>query len=80
MAKSRPPIVRSVRTPEALAALRAWLGTFDEHTRQRGEAYHQAGHVEEVYADADHFVEATVVGQELYDVTLFLTRGKWSSQ
>jgi hypothetical protein len=79
MAKSRPPIVRSVRTPEALAALRAWLATFDERTRQRGEAYHRAGHVEEVYADADHFVEADVVGQELYEVTLFLTRGKWSS-
>jgi hypothetical protein len=79
MAKSRPPIVRSVRTPEALAALRAWLATFDERTRQRGEVYYQTGKVEEVYADADHFVEAAVAGQELYEVTLFLTRGKWSS-
>jgi superfamily II DNA or RNA helicase len=80
MAKSRPPIVRSVRTPEALAALRAWLATFDERTRQRGEIYYQTGRVGEVWADADHFVEAEVVGQMLYSVTLFLTRGKWTSQ
>jgi superfamily II DNA or RNA helicase len=33
----------------------------------------------EVYAGADHFVEAVVEGGEQYDVTLFLTRGKWTS-
>ncbi len=79
-AKPRSPIVRSVQTPEALAALRAWLGTFDERTRERGENYYTHQHVKSVWADADHFVESEVTGQELYSITLFLTRGKWISK
>ena len=78
-AKSRGPAVRSVKTPEALAALRAWLATFEPGARTRGEDYYTQGHVEDVWAEADHFVEAIVTGQEAYSVTLFLTRGKWDS-
>jgi superfamily II DNA or RNA helicase len=79
-AKPRPPIARSVKTPEALAALRAWLATFPSRSRERGTEYFAAGAVQSVGADADHFVEAEVAGQELYRLTLFLTRGKWSSR
>ncbi|MEO7413797.1 MAG: DEAD/DEAH box helicase [Opitutaceae bacterium] len=77
--KPRQPIVRSVKAPEALASLRAWLDTFDATTRERGAAYFKTGQVEDVWADADHFIEAVVLGQEAYEVTLFLTRGKWNS-
>ncbi len=79
MAKVRPPIVRSVQTPEALAVLRAWLGTLRSAARERGAAYLAEKRVQKVWAGADHFVEARVQGEELYRVTLFLTRGKWSS-
>lgn len=80
MSKSRQPSIRSVRAPEALAALRSWLAEFPEGVRERGEAYWESNHVIEAWADADHFVQARVAGQALYDVTLFYTRGKWSSQ
>jgi superfamily II DNA or RNA helicase len=79
-AKIRPPIVRSVKTPESLAALRGWLGTFGARTRERGTACFAARQVARVWADADHFVEAIVRGEETCSVTLFLTRGQWSSQ
>ena len=79
-AKIRPPIVRSVKTPESLAALRGWLGAFGERTRERGTACFAARQVARVWADADHFVEAIVRGEETCSVTLFLTRGQWSSQ
>ncbi len=78
-AKSRGPIVRSVKTPEALMALKAWLTTFDPVIRGRGEDYYAKAQVQDVWSEADHFVEAVVTGQEAYSVTLFLTRGKWSS-
>ena len=39
MSKSRQPTVRSVKSPEAIAALRTWLATFDEVTRDRGQDY-----------------------------------------
>ena len=79
-AKSRPPVIRSVRTPEALAALDVWLGMFDPATRRRGRTYHEEGRVISVRADADHYIEAEVEGRkEEYLVTLFLTRGRWSS-
>ncbi|MBI5380653.1 MAG: DEAD/DEAH box helicase [Opitutae bacterium] len=80
MAKPRPPVVRSVRTPVALAALRTWLAEFNSRTRERGEEYLKLGRVKKVWTGADHFVEAEVAGQTLYAVTLFLTRGEWSSQ
>ena len=79
-AKPRLPAIRSVKTPEALAALRAWLDEFDEPTRARGETYFADRRVEDVWADADHYVEAIVTGEESYSVTLFLTRGKWTSK
>ncbi|MBK8858707.1 MAG: DEAD/DEAH box helicase [Opitutaceae bacterium] len=79
-AKSRPPAVRSVRTPEALAALGEWLDTLAPTSRSRGRIYQEEGRVLSVRADADHFVEAEVEGQaDAYLVTLFLTRGRWSS-
>jgi superfamily II DNA or RNA helicase len=79
-AKPRPPSVRSVRTPEALQALDAWLATFDPAMRRRGGVYYEEGRVLGAWADADHYVEADVEGQEVYGVTLFLTRGKWTSR
>ncbi|MEO6002897.1 MAG: DEAD/DEAH box helicase [Opitutus sp.] len=79
--KARPPVVRSVKKPESLSALRAWLATFNEHTRERGEEYYSTGRVKRVGSDADHYVEASVQGEEeLRSVTLFLTRGTWSSK
>src|SRR5687768_2938835 len=80
MSKSRQTVTRSVKSPEAIAALRTWLATFDETTRDRGLDYFERGHVEEVWTDADHFVEAIVMGSENYDVELFFTRGRWTSQ
>ena len=80
MAKSRLPLIRSVKTPEALAALRTWLATFDEHTQDRGRKYWKDGKVADIWADADHFVEALVRGQAMYEVALFYTRGKWTGQ
>lgn len=79
-AKPRPPIARSVKTPEAIAALWAWLEAFPTRTRDRGTEYFAAGAVQQVGANADHFVEAKVTGQEVYRLTLFYTRGKWSSR
>ncbi|MBL9188065.1 MAG: DEAD/DEAH box helicase [Opitutaceae bacterium] len=79
-AKFRSPIVRSVQTPEALAALRAWLAALPPHARERGAAYFESKQVRRVWAGADHYVEARVIGSELYGVTLFLTRGRWSSR
>jgi len=79
-AKSRAPVVRSVRTPEALAALGEWLDTLAPTSRSRGRIYQEEGRVLSVRAEADHFVEAEVEGRENeYLVTLFLTRGRWSS-
>jgi len=79
-AKPRAPVLRTVKTPEALAALRSWLGGVEEETRERGEEYFANKQVQEVWADADHYFEAVVVGSEAYSVTLFLTRGKWNSK
>lgn len=79
-ARSRAPAVRSVQTPEALAALGSWLDTFSARTRERGEDYVKEKRVQSIRAGADHYVTAKVQGQEsLYEVTLFLTRGQWSS-
>jgi superfamily II DNA or RNA helicase len=79
-AKIRPPIVRSVKTPEALAALRGWIGALDACTRERGAAGFAGRQVARVWAAADHYVEAIVNAPDTEAVTLFLTRGKWSSR
>src|SRR3954470_2677120 len=78
--RSRPPIMRSVRTPEALDAMRVWMDSFDSGTRLRGEAYYNDGTVKAVWSEADHLVKAEVVGGEPYALTMFLTRGEWSSR
>ncbi len=77
--KEKPPIIFSVRAPEALQSLDAWLRTLDPQTHERGKTYFIEDRVFEIYAGADHFVEANVEGSEEYHVTLFLTRGKWTS-
>ncbi len=79
-AKPRLPIMRSVKTPDALRALRAWIDELDPTTRERGETYYANLQVEDVWADADHYVEARVTGSELYSVKLFYTRGRWDSR
>ncbi len=78
-AKIRPPIVRSVQTPEALGTLRAWVDTLSETLRTRGLAHFNEGNVTALRATADHYVEAEVFDEEPRRVTLFLTRGKWTS-
>ncbi len=78
--RPRPPVVRAVRTPEALDALRGWLDELDGGARQRGRDYSQQGAVARVWSDADHLVKAEVNGGARYAVTLFFTRGAWSSR
>ncbi len=69
----------SVRTPEARQALQRWLEHVPAHIRERGRDYLTQGRVARGWAEADHFVEADVLGGSEYRVTLFLTRGKWTS-
>src|SRR5436309_2742904 len=78
-AKSKPPAGLSVRAPDALQALERWIATLDSATRHRGQTYYEDGRVLAAWADADHYMLAEVKGQETYQVTLFLTRGKWTS-
>ncbi|HEY9249766.1 MAG TPA: hypothetical protein VIO38_11565, partial [Rariglobus sp.] len=78
--RNRQPVVRSVRTPEALEALRARLVSFDPVTRQRGTAYFKSGAVVSVRSEADHLLKAQVAGGSLYTLTWFLTRGEWTSR
>ena len=40
-AKPRHQVVRSVKTPESLTALRTWMGSFDEPVRKRGTASYE---------------------------------------
>ena len=79
-ARARPPIVRSVQTPEALAALRTCVDRLPTSARERGEAYITGKQVQKVWAGADHYVEARVVSDQTYNVTLFLTLGRWTSR
>jgi len=72
--------MRSVRTPEALDSLRLWLDSLDPGTRLRGDAYFKDGTVKAVWSEADHLVKAEVAGEQRYALTLFLTRGEWSSR
>jgi superfamily II DNA or RNA helicase len=77
----RQPAVRSVRTPQALNALRGWLGTFPAETRDLGGDYHRRKAVKEVWSEADHLVKAELdSGSEVFPITLFLTRGAWTSR
>ncbi len=68
-----------MKAPDAIGALRLWLGDFDPITRQRGTSYYRNHQVRSVTAQADHYVEAEVEGTETYNVTLFFTRGDWRS-
>ncbi|MFH1497091.1 MAG: DEAD/DEAH box helicase [Verrucomicrobiota bacterium] len=78
--RNRQPALRSVRTPEALVALHGSLDDYDAGTRQRGRDYYQHGAVSAVWSAADHLVKAEVDGTERYELTLFLTRGEWTSR
>ena len=78
--KARPPVIRSIKKPEALSALRTWLSKLREPVREEGEAFYREGKVKRIGSDADHYVEASVQDEELHAVTLFLTRGAWSSK
>ena len=57
------------------------LHSLQEAVRQQGAEYAKEGRVEAAWAAADHYVSAEVKGQErMREVTLFYTRGEWSSQ
>ena len=80
-ARARPPVVRSVQTPDALAALRTWLDTFEPKVRKLGESTFAAKQVLKIGTQADHYVEAVVAeAEEKFPVTLFLTRAVWSAK
>ena len=80
-ARARPPVVRSVQTPDALTALRTWLDTFEPKTRKLGESTFTTKQVQKIGTQADHYVEATVAEDaEKFPVTLFLTRGQWTAK
>ena len=77
----RQPSVRSVRTPPALTALRGWLGTFPAEQREAGGEYYRRKAVKAAWSEADHLVKADLdIGSEVLAVTLFLTRGAWTSR
>lgn len=76
----RAPVVRTVRTPEAIDALRARLDLFDPSARQSGRDYFQGGAVLRVWSEADHHVKAEVEGGARYGLTLFYTRGDWTAR
>ncbi|WP_438480603.1 DEAD/DEAH box helicase [Oleiharenicola lentus] len=77
--KSRQPTIRSVKTPQALFALRAWMAALDSAVRERGRRIIDAGQVTALRGTADHFFEAEITAEEKYLVKLFLTRGRWTS-
>ncbi|MEY4488939.1 MAG: hypothetical protein RIQ79_1447, partial [Verrucomicrobiota bacterium] len=76
--RSRPPVVRSVRTPEAVAALRLRLDEFTPAARQRGRDLFQAGAVLSVRSAADHYFNAEVNDETVLGLTLFYNRGAWT--
>ena len=70
-----------VRSPAALTALDGWLATFPAGIRRKGREDYERGLVVAAWSEAEHYFEATVEGStQVDDVTLFLTRGIWSSQ
>ncbi|MCX6937345.1 MAG: hypothetical protein NTU80_05520 [Verrucomicrobia bacterium] len=78
--RSRPPAVRSVRTPEALDALRARLDLYAPASRQGGRDLFQQGAVAAVWSEADHHCKAEVNDNVRHTLTLFYTRGDWTSR
>jgi len=78
-ARPRPPILRSVKRPDALAALRTWLAKMPEAARRDGADLHARGLVQSLRAPADHYVEARVADDPPCSTTLFYTRERWSS-
>ncbi len=78
--RSRPPVVRSVRTPEALDALRARLDLYAPSSRQSGRDLFQQSAVAAVWSEADHLVKAEVTDNARHSLTLFYTRGDWTSR
>ena len=78
--RARLTAARSVQTPEALASLRTWLSSLRPAIRERGEICRTAKQVQKVSAGADHYVDAVVDDSQPFRVTLFLTRGQWSSR
>ncbi len=79
--RSRSSAVRSVRTPEAIEALHLWLDSCEPGTRLSGRATFDQRAVSAVWSAADHLVRAEVKeGERRHDLTLFLTRGEWSSR
>ena len=78
--RARLTAARSVQTPEALASLRTWLSSLRPAIRERGEICRTAKQVQKVWAGADHYVDAVVDDSQPFRVTLFLTRGQWSSR
>jgi len=80
-AKARPPVIRSVQTPDALAALRTWLDTFEARARKLGEALSATSQVKKIVANADHYIETVVTDEEeKFPLTFFLTRGQWTAK
>ncbi len=82
MPRRYPPIVRAVRTREALNALQLRLDSFGDLPRRNGFQLFKQGAVTEVSSVADHLVSATVTGSaaQPHTVTLFLTRGDWTAR
>ncbi len=78
--RPRPSSVRSVRTPEAMDALFAWMDDCEPDARQRGRDAFQGGAVQKVWSDADHLVKAEVQDDARQSVVLFFTRGEWTSR
>jgi len=76
--RPRPTVVRSVRTPEAVATLRLRLDEFTPAARQRGRDLFQAGSVLSVRSAADHYFNAEVKDETVLGLTFFYTRGAWT--
>ncbi|TAG28887.1 MAG: DEAD/DEAH box helicase [Verrucomicrobia bacterium] len=74
--------VRSVRTPEAISALRAHLDSrFPLAVREAGQIAFEQEAVLRVWSEADHHFKGEVQDQQnRYLVTWFYTRGEWSSR
>jgi superfamily II DNA or RNA helicase len=73
--------MRSVRTPEAIESLHLWLDACEPGIRLSGRACFDERAVSAVWSAADHLVRAEVKdGDQRHDLTLFLTRGEWTSR
>ena len=72
--------MRSVRTPEAMDALLAWMDACEPSSRQHGRDAFQSGAVQKVWSDADHLVKAEVQDDARQSIVLFFTRGEWTGR